>query len=266
MSRGSARAVAAIAIMAVAVACDLTTKTGDVTSISSLRLPAPSVVVGDVMRDSLGVPTPAMVDAFDGEGRMIVNPHVVFSVLDSTITIDSSGFVHGVHRDTTGARVAAGVGGLQTPITRIPVTSAPATAAKTAGAAPAIAFDTRVDTSVQTNWSPLLGVTVLDASGGGAQGVIAAYSIVRSPAPLTAGVPTVFLADEGGRGTSRDTTTFAGLASRRVVLRQAAVGDADLLAGRKTDTIVVRVTASYAGKVIPGLPVDFIVPVAAKKP
>jgi hypothetical protein len=267
MSRCGERAATAIVAVAMMAACDLSTKNADVTSISNLRLPSPSVVVGDVMRDSLGAPAPLSIEVFDAHGNVVANPTLVFSHLDSTISIDASGLVHGLKRDTVGARVVVGSGGLQTPQNRIFVSVAPKKAAKSAGAsAPAITFDTRIDTTVQTNWSPLLPVTLTDSTGVGAQGFIATYSIVRSPAPLTVGVPTVYIANDAGAATTRDTSDLAGVVSRRVVLRQAAVGDAALLSGTKTDTIIVRMTATYRAAAIPGTPVDFVIPVAAKKP
>jgi hypothetical protein len=103
-----------------------------------------------------------------------------------------------------------------------------------------------------------------DASQVGAQGFIVAYSIVRSPAPLKAGVPTAYIGNDIGAATTRDTTDHTGAAARRVVLRQAAIGDTDLLNGRKTDTIIVRATASYGGQAIPGTPIDFFIPVSRK--
>jgi hypothetical protein len=266
MSRWSERVAAGAVAAAMICACDLSTKNADVASISNLRLPSPSVIVGDVMRDSLGTPTPLSVDVFDAHGAIVANPTLVFSRLDSTISIDPSGLVHGLTRDTVGARVVVGSGGLQTPQNRIFVTVAPKKATKSVGAAPAIVFDTRIDTTVQTNWSPLLSVTLADSSGVGAQGFIATYSIVRSPAPLTAGVPTIYIANDAGAATTRDTSDHTGVVSRRVVLRQSAIGDQALLTGSKTDTIIVRMTALYRAAAIPGTPIDFVIPVSAKKP
>jgi hypothetical protein len=253
-------------VLAAIAACDLTTSAGEIASISTINLPSPSVVIGDVMRDSLGAPAPVSIDVFDANGRQITDAHLTLRHLDSTITIESSGLVHGVSRDTVGARIVIGAGGLQTPIARVFVSVAPSKAKNAMTAAPAIVFDSHVDTTAQTNWSPLLVVELTDANGVGAQGFITQYSLVRTPAPLTPQTPTAYLANDAGATSSRDTTDHAGVAGRRVVLRQAAIGDSVLLDGNKIDTIIVRVTASYAGVVVAGMPIDFIVPVSAKKP
>jgi hypothetical protein len=255
----------ALAVIVAIAACDLSTTQGDIASISTLELPAPSVVIGDVLRDSLGTPAPLSIEVFDATGTPIANAPVVFTAPDTTIKVDPSGVVHGLFRDTIGARVIAGAGGLQTPVTRLFVSVPPTIAAKTATTTPTIVFDTHaLDTIAQSNWSPLLGVTMTDANKVGAQGFIVAYSIVRSPAPLKAGVPTAYIGNDIGAATARDTTDHTGTAARRVVLRQAAIGDTGLLNGTKTDTIIVRATASYGGQAIPGTPIDFFIPVSRK--
>jgi hypothetical protein len=256
----------ALAVIVAIAGCDLSTTRGDIASISTLELPAPSVVIGDVLRDSLGTPTPLSIEVFDATGTPIANAPVVFTAPDTTIAVDASGVVHGLFRDTIGARVIAGAGGLQTPVSHLFVSVPPTVAAKTTTTTtPTIVFDTHaLDTLAQSNWSPLLGVTMTDASKVGAQGFIVRYSIVRSPTPLKAGVPTAYIGNDIGAATARDTTDRTGAAARRVVLRQAAIGDIDLLSGTKTDTIIVRATASYGGQAIPGTPLDFFIPVSKK--
>ena len=263
MSRWIERALAAVLTLAIAVACDpLATNNSSITveSISDLGIPSPSVVVGQIMKDSLGNDAPLSLTAFDPKGRALLNQPIFITVLDPSVHVDQLGFVHGVTRDTIGARVIAGAGSLQTLQNRIIVT-VPAQITTKSASQTAITFTVATDSTNKTNWSPLLISTATDVNGVGAQGFIVKYTVIRSPLAQTTGAPTVYIADDNGKATTRDTTDHLGVASRLVVLRQAAIGDAALLGGTKTDTIIVRATASYAGAVLPGMPIDFIIPV-----
>ena len=266
MSRWTERVSTAAVIVGI-TACDpLATNNSQATvaSISDLMIPAPSVVVGELMKDSLGNDAPLSLAAFDPEGRLLVNQPIFISVFDPSIHVDQLGYVHGVIRDTVGARLVAGAGSLQTPQSRIIVSVRPELATKST-APTAINFDIATpDTSNQTNWSPLLSLTLTNTATLGAQGFIVEYTVIRSPAPTTTGVPTVYLGDEAGKATRRDTTDHFGTASRRIVLRQQAFGDAALIAGTKTDTVIVRATALYGGVNISGTPVNFTIPLKRK--
>jgi hypothetical protein len=259
------RALTACAVAGIAAACiELGGPQEGVVSISNLRLPYPSVVIGDLLRDSLGQPAPLFIRAFGANGDTLVSELLEFIALDSTISVDSDGTVHGLLRDSIGARVVAGAGGLQTPPQRIVVTYA-ATEAVKSGAPAAIVFDAALpDTSEKGNWSTALELT-LNGEGGAAQGYVVTYELAETPTPREPGVPTAYVADETGRAVTRDTTDIKGIASRIVVLRQSAIEDA-VRAGSRSDTIIVRATVKYLGADVPGSPVDFIVPVSAKKP
>jgi hypothetical protein len=241
-----------------------------IASISALSLPSPTVVVGDVMRDSLGVPAPVTIVAFDADGNVVANQTPTFTILDATkstlstsLTIDQNGFVHGVTRDTVGARVFAGLGTLTAPAQRIFVSVAPTKAAKTVATLD-INFDPQVtDTLAQSNWSAL-GLTLTDGSGLAAQGFVITYAITRFPTPLATGDTAAYLADDAGRASARDTTDIRGVASRRIVLRQSKLDTVAVRKGLKTDTIVVRATVKYNGADIAGSPFDYVVPVKKK--
>ena len=265
MTRRARRGMWMAALAVAAAACiDIGGPSSGVVSISNLTVAFPSVVIGDLLRDSLGAVAPLQLTAFDPSGNPIPGAEVTFVALDSTIRIDADGTVHGITRDTVGARVVAGAGGLQTAPARIFVSVAPQTATK--GTAPTlIEFDiTAPDTATRSNWSPALAVTLTGAGDVGAQGFIVSYEIIRAPAPIDPAAPAVYLADENGRRSARDTTDRQGLAGRIVVLRQQAIGDPALFAGTKTDTVIVRATARYLGVDLPATPIDFIIPVRKK--
>jgi len=253
--------VVAAVIAVIVVACDplaTNNKLPDVASISDLILPSPSVVKGEVMQDSLGVEAPLKLYAYDSEGRVLVNQAVFITVLDASVHVDNFGLVHGQQLDSVGARVVAGAGTLQTPQIRIPVTVHPDAASTTVSGA-TINFPVPVtDTSSNANWSPNLDVTITGFGDGniiqGAQGFLVNYSITRSPAGVGGAATTYLIDADATKKTSRDTTNSSGKASRRVVLRSGLLAD-----NTKTDTIVVRATASYGGLVISGFPINFTI-------
>ena len=265
MTESRQRLVAVLALVVIVGACDLTVKNDEVGAISDLRVPSPSVVIGQLLRDSLGAEAPVALDVFDATGQPLPTFPVVITWFDQSIGVDKFGFVRGMFRDTIGARLVGSAGNIQTPVHRLFVSVPPQVATQGTGPT-AITFDKAVDTTAQSNRSQGLDLTITDNQGVGAQGFIVTYTITRSPTPLAPGQVTAFIANDAATLMPRDTTDHAGLASRRVVLRQAGIGDPALVNGNKTDTIIVHVTASYGGSAIPGTPVDFIVPVALKKP
>jgi hypothetical protein len=241
-----------------------------IASISALSLPYPTVVIGDVMRDSLGVTAPVSIQAFDASGKLVTDQSPQFTILDattntlaSTVQIDQSGIVHGIARDTVGARVFASFGTLTAPAQRVFVSVAPTKAAQTPGPWEISFVDTIPDTLTATNWSPPLALTLSDANGIGAQGFVVTYAVTRYPAPQTAGDTAAYIGDDAGKPSGRDTTDLKGVASRRVVLRQRVLADS-VRAGTHVDTIIVRATVRYNGVDVPGTPLDYIVPVMKK--
>ena len=242
-----------------------------IAAISALSLPYPTVVVGDVMRDSLGQPAPVSIQAFDANGNVITTQSPTFTVLDGTtstlsasVQIDQNGFVHGLVRDTVGARVFAGFGTLTAPPQRVLVSVPPTTATKTV--APwEIDFDVLVnDTLTPSNWSAPLDLTLADASGIHAQVFIVTYAVTRFPSPRAAGDQAAYIGDDvTGKPTAQDTTDVKGLARRRVVLRQPKT-DTLVLNGTKVDTVIVRATVKYNGADVSGTPIDYVIPVKKK--
>jgi hypothetical protein len=264
MTRGVRRAaIAGVTAIIVAACVDLGGPGTGVVSISSLRIAFPTVVIGDILRDSLGAPAPLTLTAFDPSGNPIPGEPISFFALDSTLSIDPDGTVHGLSRDTAGSRVAASAGELQTPPQRIFVSVKPLAAGKE-NTATAIIFESGVvDTATQSNWSPPLVLNLTGAAAVGAQGFMVTYDLIRSPASLDPGVASAFIGEDAVNKSRRDTTDKAGKASRRVIIRPLKLTP-PLLSGTITDTIIVRATVKYLGADVPGSPVDFIVPVSKK--
>src|SRR5262249_40919727 len=66
-----ALSIGAAVVLAIAACIDMSAPNNGVASISTLLLPSPSVVIGDVMRDSTGVPAPLAVTPFDQAGKAL---------------------------------------------------------------------------------------------------------------------------------------------------------------------------------------------------
>jgi hypothetical protein len=262
--RETAAAVFGLALACVAggfSACFDNTSPKNVASISLITFASPAVVLGDILRDSTGAAAPAHVVAYDGNGDPVAGAAVSFLALDSTVSIDADGTVHGLLRDSIGARIVAGAGSLQTSVARLLVTIRPTTLAATdvSPTAPlTFAISTALADSLVTSGS--LGVKVTGADAKAAQGIVVTYEIVAAPASTVAGLPTALVINDAGRPSNRDTTLLAGTASRKVIFlyRRAAT---DLLGGSLTDTIRVRVRARDLGADIVGSPFEFKIPV-----
>jgi hypothetical protein len=262
MSVTGRRALAGATLVLLAACLELGGPKDGVVSISNITLPSPAVVAGDVMRDSLGQPAPISIVAFGASGDTLASEPITFIAIDTTVTVDADGTIHGVTRDSVGGRVIAGAGGLQTPPQRVIVTIAPTAVAK--GPDTKIQFvNTTPDTSNNSNWSDGLVLTVTGAGTAPAQGFVVSYSIVEMPDAETAGTPTAYIGDDAAKPMPRDTTDTKGQASRRVILRQSAVATS-IRDGSRSDTVVVRATVKYLGADVPGSPVQFIVPVSRK--
>ena len=95
------------AVVVAALAC--TDVSGSSTSVLSIQfdtLPAPSVVVGDTLRDTTGAVVRPVVHAFNFKGDEILPPPVYFLSPDSGVTVDSAtGIVVGDSLRSTPARI-----------------------------------------------------------------------------------------------------------------------------------------------------------------
>jgi hypothetical protein len=249
----------------VAVACiDMSAPKG-AASISTLLLPSPSVVVGDSMRDSLGVVAPLRVIAYDADNTPITNLPAQFFVTDSAPAghIDSGALLLGDKQGTL--HVIGQISGVQTTPVDVPVTVAP----KTLALGPII--DTlRVslvrigDTTVATADVVHIPVTLKGIGDTAVIKFVVKYELKSAPATIAGStVPAVSLVDDGNRASVVDTTDGSG-ASRTLLVRAGLLANDSLPAGKKTDSAVVIVTTSYRGKPVAGSPLRVAVPLKAK--
>jgi hypothetical protein len=260
------RVFTAVVVVAVVVglACvDMSAPNGPA-AISNLKLPSPSVVVGDVMRDSNGVPAPFTITAFDANGVPTISPSAQFFITD---TVKAAHLAGGnlLTGDKIGSTVIIGqVGSLQTNPVTVPVTFLPSEMVKTgpisnAGPDTTLVVPLTGDTTV--NRFANLSLRVLSALDSASQGIVVRYTLVRTLTPKDASRPAVIIGDDNNKPVKTDTTDGSGTASRRLVVFPALLGDAALLAGTKTDTAIVEARASYKGAELSNSPVRFIIAV-----
>lgn len=246
---------------ALAACLELSAPTDDIESLSTVLAPYPAVIVGDTLRDSLGVARRLGVVAFTGRGDTVAAPGgLQFFVADTGTgaRIEDGYLIAGTRLGPV--RVVAQVPGLQTPGLTITVTPAPtqvraepATLGNPATLTPkTYAFEPAV-TSAQ------LAVRVQGLSAGAltnVDGWIVDYVITRQPRSADASRLAAVL-ERALRTDSLRTadTTVAGLAGRAVVLTPP-------LLVNEVDTVVVEAHVRYRGAHVPGSPIVFRVPFA----
>ena len=241
--------LAALAVVWIAAAVACTDVSGSSTSVLSIQfdtLPAPSVVVGDTLRDTTGAVIRPVVRAFNFKGEEILPTPVFFLSPDSGVTVDSAtGIIVGDSLRSTPARIVATVGRLQA-VQRVNLTLSPDTI-KAGNALDSLLYSA-TDTAQQL--SPLL--TVMLAHGPARDSAvpfyIVSFDIVYTPDPqLTT------LVNDGGTPSSVDTTDASGIAGRKIALHPL-----HLASVTEVDSVVVNATARFHGAVVSGSPVRLV--------
>ena len=242
--RPSSALLALMTLSAVVLACtEIPTGNDQILSFSVNPLPSPSVVVGDQLRDSLGVVRPITVTAFDFQGDTAVPPKIRFFATGRGITVDSlTGVVTGDSVQTA-ARIIVAVGSIQAPVT-VGVTLKPDTMVASNGR-DSLAYSL---TDTTLNVSNALGVKLLH--GKTTDSAVAGWRVsfrIASPS----GTIAQLVNDQNAVGITADTTDVSGVASRRIKLNVAQLTAA-------TDSVVVLASASYRGVAIRGSPVRLV--------
>ena len=233
----------------VLVACiDMSAPSGAF-SISSLQLPSPSVVVGDVMRDSNGTPAPVGLTAYDVNGLPIHSATPQFFITDSggVAHLDAN---HNLVGDRLGVVHLFGqIGSLQTAIANVPVTSAPFKLSRNSSTDTLNApFPTDSAASIK---SVPFSVSLKSAGGAPSQGFIVRYVLQHAPASLPSATgPAVYLANSAGKLSTVDTTDASGNGNHFLVVNSLALADQALLAGTKIDSAVISASTAYRGAIV----------------
>ena len=218
----------------------------DVLSVKFDTLASPSVVVGDTLRDTLGVIALPHVTAFNFQNDSVHSAVVRFRSPDGGISIDSlTGLIVGDSLRATSVRIIAAVGALQAQqllgLSLRPDTISAATAS------PDTLKESLLDTT--TNFSKGFSVKLVhhNAVDSAVPNYIVSFQIVSPP-----GSSAFDLVNEGGKVSIVDTTDANGLAGRRVHLH---LGGSEAV----PDSVIVNATAKYRGVKVKGSPVRLVV-------
>jgi hypothetical protein len=229
-------------------------------SIAFERRSIPAVVVGDVMRDTLGDSIPLRAIVYNGHGDVIPNAPVrfVYADTDRALQVDSvTGYVRALKGRALAGRIAARIGTSLQIIDTIPIASQPDSLASSQDSVATLFYVA----DARSYPSDIVGVRLLhDTAGGptGVRGMIVRYDVLS---PLVSGNDTtgiVFLTTPDARPSAIDTTDASGTAARVVRVRPALFG------GTPPTQIVVRATVLYPVRQIRNNPISFTIPLKSK--
>jgi hypothetical protein len=235
-------AFAALLAFAAFACTDVSGSSTSVLSIQFDSLGAPSVVVGDTLRDTTGAVIVPVVHAFSFNGEEIIPAPVWFQSPDSGVAVDSvTGIVVGDSLFSTPVRIVATVGTLQA-IQRLDLTLRPDLLAPLHDR-DSLAYLVNDTTSNVLTVKLTHGVAPNDSV---VKSYIVSFAIVSQSAPDLA-----TLVNERGLPSVVDTTSADGVAGRAIRLHPLSVTSA-------VDSIIVNATARYRGVEVIGSPVRLV--------
>ena len=256
MRPGPARLASLVAAAAtVAASCtDVSAPADHVAALTFGRLPAPAVVAGDTLRDSLGAVAPLRAVAFNSAGDEIPDAAIQFIALDTGVTIGPGGTLF-ANRTSGSVRILASSGSLQIAGTPLLVTRRPDSVAVSGPTSDTVAYVVPDVATANTSKSLSVKVTTRDTTGGilVSQSWIVRYqAFFRGNAIAPGDTSIVFLVD-GSKKSTTDTTDAGGIASRSVRVRPIGITQS------ATDSVIVIATVNYRGSPVRGSPLRFVV-------
>lgn len=232
-----------------ALACaDVSGSSTSVLSIQFDSLAAPSVVVGDTLRDTTGAVIIPVVHAFNFDGDEITSVPVRFQSPDSGLVVDSiTGIIFGDSLRSTPARIVATVGSLQA-IQRVELTLRPDLVAglHDRDSLSYSLLDTTLNVSTQLTVKLTHGVAPNDSV---VKSYIVSFAIVSQSNPQLGE-----LINDAGKPSIVDTTDTNGVAGRAIRLHPLSLT-------ATVDSIIVNATARYRGTEVSGSPVRLVLKV-----
>jgi len=234
-----------------AIACgDVSGSSTSVLSIQFDSLAAPSVVVGDTLRDTTGAVIVPVVHAFNFRGAEIVPAPVRFLSPDSGVVVDSlRGIVVADSLRSTPARIVATAGTLQA-VQKVDVTLRPDLISAVNGfdSLSYSLFDSTLNVSPRLTVKLTHGVAPNDST---VKSYIVSFAIVSQSNPQLGQ-----LVDDTGKPSVVATTDANGMAGRAIRLHPLFLTSATTV-----DSIVVNATAKYRGARVSGSPVRLVLKV-----
>jgi hypothetical protein len=252
MTRQFAGLVCTVLLVVASVSC--TDVSGSSTSVLSIQfdsLAAPSVVVGDTLRDTTGNVILPIVHAFNFKGEEIIPAPVWFQSPDSGVAVDSvTGIIVGDSLRSTPVRIIATVGTLQA-IQRLELTLRPDLIAPLDGR------DTLSYSLLDTTKNVSADLTVKLTHGvAPADSVVKSYIVSFTIASQSNPGLGELVNTQSGKPAVVDTTDANGVAGRGIRLHPLF-----LTSGTTVDSIIVNATARYRGNPVAGSPVRLVLTV-----
>lgn len=244
-ARAGLLVIFAIAALAPFACSDIVTSSASVLSIVFDSLGAPSVVVGDTLRDTTGAVVRPVVHVFNFKGEEIAQAPVYFLSPDSGITVDSAtGIVTADSLRSTPARIVATIGTLQA-AQNVNVTLRPDSlqAVNALDSLHYSSLDTTLNVSPQLQVKLTHGIAPNDSA---VTSWIVSFAIVAQSDPRLGE-----LVNDGGLASVVDTTDATGIAGRKIRVHPLFITSA-------VDSIVVNATAKYRGVQVSGSPVRLV--------
>lgn len=263
--RRSARrtGLALFALATSAIACaELGTGVGDISYIAFDAIPYPALLVGDTLRDSLGVAAPLRANAFDAGGKAITGASFSYVSLDTGVVIDAAGMLRATTRTSGTVRVIASLNGLQTDDRLIRVTRRPDSLLATT--TQATTFNYAVPDAA-TNVAEEMGVRLITFDSVGATnasvgGWLVRWRTIHGTDTLAAtDTSLVVLQTTAGKRTAVDTTGVDGLSSRRLRVFASRLS-------APVDSFIVLADVRRHGAPVRGSPIRFVVRIAPPAP
>ena len=227
------------------LACvDIPTSANSVLSFQFDPLPSPSVVVGDSLRDTLGVARSIPYRIFNYQGEEISDASVRFSPLGRGIRVDSiKGFVIGDSVQSA-AKITARLKEFTNTLT-IAVTLRPDTAVAS-NSRDSLSY-TLTDT---LNVSPGVGIKLIHGKVAG-DSVVASY-LVSFRIVSQSNASLARIVGDNNQSSTVDTTDASGIASRKIRIDVTKITN-------PVDSVIVEAVAKYRGAPVRGTPARLVV-------
>jgi len=274
---------AGAAVVAAAACSDVTSDPKVPFSIEFNGAPAPSVVLGEQMFDSLGIVAPLVAHVFNSRGDEIAGAAVTYHVVaydnvpktnpafsDSVpLTVDAAtGVVTGKSAPvyaTKTARVYAQAGSLQSRTVIITATRHPDTLVAGGRLVDSTTLSFLNTDSLLVPATSAFNVRVLHTTGApatAADSAVPAYLVrfrIVQPAGASTDTSYVMLTNGDRKRSELDTTDASGNASRQLRIRRVNFPfDKPASGGIVSDTIRVQASAyREGGQLVPGSPIEF---------
>jgi len=233
---------------------------GELNAIEFSGIPFPAIVIGDTLRDSLGVAAPLQATAYDGRGAVIPDAEFRFLSPDSGVTISPTGLVT-TTRTSGVIRIFASLGTLQSARRTIVVTPRPDTVSAVGTARVTLDY---VLPDGAANLTGDIGVSVHNLSGptttpGNVTGWPVRWRLIYRGDTLAPGDTTLaVLQSNTGRRGGIDTTSTSGISIRRLRVFSNRLPVA-------TDSFEVVAEVRRHGRPVAGSPIRFWVRFAPKR-